>query len=105
MVFAVCPHSATCCPGPTSTMFSYLLTLKAVPRPRNCFESFRFDVVAAFSTLAKCPSDKAFKSLSETLECLSGRRSFVRQCLSFVLGYCLVGGIGLPCRSCAYLLL
>jgi hypothetical protein len=59
-------------------MFSQLLTLKAVPCPWDCFESFRFDVIAAFSTLAKRSSDNAFETLSEILECLSGDRSFVR---------------------------
>jgi hypothetical protein len=86
-------------------MFSQLLTRKAVSCPWNRFESLRFNVVTAFSTLAKRSLAKAFESLPEILERLSGNGSFVRQCLSFVFGGCLVGRVGLPCRNCAYLLL
>lgn len=89
----------------TSTLFSQFLTLKAVPRPRDCFQSFRLDVVAAFSALAKYSSGKPLESLSEIPKGLSGERSFVRQCLPFVLGGCLVGSIGLPRRICSYFLL
>jgi len=42
--------------------------------------------------------------LGQVSEGLSGKGGFVRQCLSFVLGGCLVGCIGLSGRNCAYLL-
>ena len=71
-------------------------------------ESLRVALVQSrfrISTLAKCSSAKAFKSLPEILERLPGDGSFVRQRLSFVFGGRLVGRVGLPCRNCAYLLL
>lgn len=80
------------------------LTLKAVSRPWNRFESFRFNVIAAFRAFAKGSLLDAFEGLSEIVQCL-GDRSFVRQCLSFILGGGLVGGIGFPFRNGAYLLL
>jgi len=86
-------------------MFPQLLVLEAVSRPWNCLDSFRFNVIAAFSTLAKCSSAKAFESLPEILERLPSYGSFVPQCLSFVFGGCLVCRVGVPCRNCAYLLL
>jgi hypothetical protein len=88
-----------------SRLLPRLLTLDAVVRPRNGFQSLRLYIFTALGTLAEGAPPDAFEGLPQHSAGLACSRSFVRESLSFELFGSLVSGIGVLSRKRSRLLL
>src|SRR6185369_6538327 len=82
----------------SSVLLSRFLTLEAISRPRDSFQSFQFDFTAALGTLAKVPGPYPFQRVRKPSDSLSCNICLVRQSLSFVLRRSLVAGVAFPRR-------
>lgn len=85
-------------------MLSCLLAGDAVPRPRECFQPLRFNVAAAFGTLAVGSMLDPLQRPVQILDLLLGGSSFVGEGLSLELSRRLISGVCMPCRVCTRLL-
>jgi hypothetical protein len=79
-------------------LLAHFLTLHAVARPRNGFQSFRFDIATAFSTLSEAALPQTLYRLLQCSQGLLSGSRFVDQRLPLILARCLIRGISVLCR-------